>query len=151
MPDRFRHRFVRRAALDHERHDVEIDEPVRRIKNLHVPAEGGVRLREGLPIEPADLFLERFADRLVAVEAEDVAGRVVEIGNAPLGVGHDDPFLDGIENRLEETFLLGEAEQIILHLLRSDAAEALNQFFEESRFHRCSVRDPQRRGTEPLR
>ena len=85
---------------------------------------------------PRTCSLERFANRVFAVEPEDFAGCVIQIGDPPFRIGHDDPFLDRIENRLEKTFLLREAEQIVLHLLRTDAAEAADQFFEETGFHR---------------
>ena len=76
-----------------------------------------------------------FADRIFALEAEDFAGRVVQVGDAAVGVGHDDPFLDGIENRLKKTFFLSETEEVILHFLRTNPAEATDEFFEKSRFH----------------
>ena len=66
----------------------------------------------------------RFAGRLLAVGPEEVAGRGGQGGGAPVGVGHDDSFLDGIENRFENSFLLREAKQVILHLFGADAAEA---------------------------
>ena len=130
---------VRHAPLDDQRHDIEIDEAVRRIENFHVAAERGVGLRKRFPIEPPHLFVERFADRVFAVEPEDFAGGVIQIGDAAFRIGHDDPFLDGVENRLEKTFFLREAEQIILHLLRPDAAEAADEFFQETGFHRSIV------------
>ena len=81
------------------------------------------RSSSGLPIE------------LLAIEPEEFAGGIVQISDPAVGVGDDDPFLDGIKNRLQETFFLGEAKEIILHVLRPDPAEAFDQFFEETGFH----------------
>jgi len=53
-----------------------------------------------------------------------LAGGVVKISDSPFRIGNDDSFLDGIENRFEKTFLLREAQKIILHFLRPDLAEA---------------------------
>ncbi len=92
-------------------------------------------MRKRLPIEAAHLFVERFADRVFAVEPEDFAGRVIQIGDPAFRIGHDDPFLDRVENRLEKAFFLREAEQIILHVLRPDPAEAADQLLEKTGFH----------------
>jgi hypothetical protein len=54
-------------------------------------------------------------------------------------IGHDDPFLNGVEDRLEKTFLLGQTQKIILHLLRPNLAEPANQFFEKAGFHGISL------------
>ena len=40
-------------------------------------------------------------------------------------IGHDDPFLDGVENRLNQSLLLREPQKIILHLFRPDPARAV--------------------------
>ena len=84
---------------------------------------------------PRTCSSSRFADRVVAIETKDFAGGVVQIGDSAAGIGDDDSFLDGIENRLEKTLLLREAKEIILHLLRPDPAETADQFFEEAWFH----------------
>ena len=124
-----------RRSID-QRHDVEIDEPVRRIKNFHVAAERAGRIARALSNRArARVHRARLPIDVFAVESEDFAGGVIQVGDAAVGIGDDDSFLDGIEDRLEKTFLLREAKQIILHLLRADAAEAADQFFEKAGFH----------------
>jgi len=65
-----------------------------------------------------------------ALVLADAAGHGVsdpekrELSQRLTGFGKPDPFLDGIENRFEKTFLLREAQKIILHFLRPDLAEA---------------------------
>ena len=54
------------------------------------------------------------------LQAEKFAGGVVQISDSAFRVGHDDSFLDRIENRLEKTFLLGQLQKIILNVLRPD-------------------------------
>ena len=71
------------------------------------------------------------------VEAEEVAGGVVEEGDAALGVGDDDAFVDGVEDGLEKAFLAGEPQEVVLDFLRADAADALDEFFEEAGGHAC--------------
>ena len=93
-------------------------------------------MRERFPIKAAHAFVEPFADCILAFQSKQFAGRIVQISDAPVRIGHDDPFLDGVEDGLEETFLLREPQEIILHLLRPDAAESLDQFLKEPGFHR---------------
>src|SRR5205823_7794754 len=63
------------------------------------------------------------------------ASCIVQIRNPAFRVGDNDAFLDGIENCLEETFLLRQAQKIILHLLRPDAPESLDEFLQKTGFH----------------
>ena len=69
-------------------------------------------------------------------ETEKFAGSFVQVGDPAFRIGDDDSFLDRVENGLEKTFFLGEAQKIILHFTRIDLPEATDQFFNESRFHR---------------
>src|SRR6516164_751429 len=90
-----------RLAFDDERHDVEINEPVGWIKNFHVAADRDLTLRKRRPIETAYAFIEAFAERIVGIDAKQMASRVVQIGDSPFRIGDDDSFLDRIENRFE--------------------------------------------------
>ena len=74
---------------------------------------------ERFPIEPAHAFVEAFADGLFRFEPKQLAGSVVHVGDAALRVGHNDAFLDRVEDRLDQSLFLRELEEIILHLLRT--------------------------------
>ena len=65
---------------------------------------------------------------------------IVEVSDPGFRVGDDDAFLDGIEHGFQETFLLRQAQKIILHVFRPDAAETLDQFFKKARFHKLTLR-----------
>ena len=127
--ERFRRRAVvfRRASLDQKWHDVEIEKAICRIEDFHVPADGAFRLRERFPIESPHAFVESLADRLFRFKPKQFTGGVVHISDAALRVGHNNAFLDRVENRLDQSLFLCELEEIILHLLRTDAAETLDR------------------------
>ena len=84
-------------------------------------------------------FIQPLADGCFRIQTEKFAGGIVHISDAPIGIGDDDSFLDGVEDRLEKTFLLREAEEIVLDLLRVDAPQASDQFFEKTGFHLCVI------------
>ena len=114
------------AVLDHQRHDIKIDKTIFWIKNFHVTTDRSAPLRKRHPIETSDALVEASADGIADFESKQFAGRIVEVGDASFRICHDDSFLDGVENRFEKTFLLGQAQKIILHLFRPDASESLD-------------------------
>ena len=85
-----------------KRHNVKIDEPVRRIKNLHVATERAGRFRKRVPIQTADAIGQPLADGCFRIQTENFARGIVHIRDAPAGIGDDDSFLNGIENRSRE-------------------------------------------------
>src|SRR4029077_7784706 len=93
-------------------------------------------------------------------ESEQFAGRIIEVSDTSIRIGDNDSFLNRIENRFEKSFLLRQAEKIILHLLGSDFAEPPNQFLNEAGFHvqvpsrpltfpRAGNSTPRARGSSP--
>lgn len=86
-----------------------------------------------------ELFIEPFPNRLLRIEPEELASRGVYVSDPGVGVGHDNAFLDRVEDRLDEAFFLRQPEQIIFNFLRPDAAEALDQLLEKTRFHALVV------------
>src|SRR5437867_1949705 len=86
-------------------------------------------------IVTSDTFVEPLADYIASLQPKQSASCIVQIRDPAFGIGHNDAFLDGIENRFQETFLLGQAQKIILHLFRPDAAESLDKFFKKTGFH----------------
>ena len=65
--------------LDHQRHDVKIDEAIFRIKNFHVTAQRSDALGKRSPIEAANTFVEPFSDGVCSLQAKQFAGRIVQI------------------------------------------------------------------------
>ena len=63
------------------------------------------------------------------------AGRIVHVGDPAVRIGHDDSFLDRVEDRLDEPLLLRELEQIILDVLRPDPPESFDEFVEKTGLH----------------
>ena len=71
----------------------------------------------------------------LAVDPEQVRGGPVEKGDVAVGVEHDDPFAERLEDTLEEAALADEAGDQALHLTGFDAVEAGDHFLEETRVH----------------
>src|SRR6266446_6176036 len=71
-----------KPRLNHQRDDVKINEAIARIKNLEVPRDRTTTVGECVPIKAAHSFLEQFAYGILAIEAEEFAGSVIQISNA---------------------------------------------------------------------
>src|SRR5437660_10754796 len=127
--------IVGRAMFDREGNDVKINETILRIKNFHVATDRSFRLGKSVPIQAAHSFVQPFADRILAFQSKQFAGCLIYVGDAPVRIGDDDTFLDGVENDFEKSFFLCETDQVILHLLGTDPPEALDQLFKKMRFH----------------
>src|SRR5207244_11929589 len=91
--------------------------------------------RQTVPIQATNTLVQTLSERLFRFQSEQLAGRIVQVGDSTFRVSDDDPFLNRIENCLEKTFLMSKTQKIILHVLRPDLAEATNQFFNEPGFH----------------
>jgi hypothetical protein len=48
----------------------------------------------------------------------------------------DHAFVNGVENRLEESLFVGEPEQVVLNFLGAHAPETFDEFIEEAGIHR---------------
>src|SRR6266536_2074506 len=114
------------TVFDHQGHDVKIDEAICRIKNFHVATDRLSALSERFPIETTDAVIEPFPDGVARAEPKQLAGRIIKVSNAASRIGHNDAFLNGVENGLEEAFLLRQTQKIILHLFRPNASESLD-------------------------
>src|SRR5438552_5870858 len=71
-----------KPGLNHERDDVKINEAIARIKNFEVPRDRTTTVGERIPIKSSHSFLEQFAYGILAIEAEKLAGGVIQISNA---------------------------------------------------------------------
>ena len=83
-----------------------------------------LRFVRALPIESAHAFVQPFADRCFRLQTENFAGRIVHISDSAARIGDDDAFLDGVEDGLDKALFLRKAKEIVLDLLRPDAAKA---------------------------
>ena len=124
-----------RNGVEPQRHDVKIQKPMLRVKHLHVAGHHFSRLHQRCPIQPAQTFGQRLTHAGLALQAEEGAGGAIQIGNAPADVGHDHPLVDGIENRLQKTLLIGQPQQIALHILRAHAPETFDKLVEKPGIH----------------
>src|SRR5206468_10099240 len=86
------------AVFNYQRHDVKIDEAICRIKNFHVATYRTATLGERFPVETADALVETFPDGFARSKPKQIAGRIIEVSHAACRIGHDDAFLNGIEN-----------------------------------------------------
>ena len=77
-------RALARRRVEAQRHDVEIQEAMLRIEDLHVAADHLLGLDELVPLEPAQPLAERLAHALLALQPEKLARRAVEIIDAPV-------------------------------------------------------------------
>jgi len=115
--------------------DVEIDEAVLWVEDLHVAGDDRLGLGKGGPVEAGDALGEGASHAIVAGEAEELAGGVVEEGDIAQGVGDDDALVDGVEDGLEEALFACETQEVVLDFLGADAADALDEFFQEAGGH----------------
>ena len=60
---------------------------------------------------------------------------MIDVSDAAGGVGHNNAFLNRVEDRLDQSLFLREPEQIILNFLRPYAPETFDEFIEEPGFH----------------
>src|SRR6266404_6699741 len=142
--------IVRRAMFDRERHDVKINETILWIKNFDIAADRSFRLRKSVPIQASNSFVQPLADRVLAFEAKQFAGRLIQVGDAAVRIGDDDAFLNGVENGFEKSFFLRETDQVILHVLGANPPEAPDQFFKKTRFHFVTLETAVVRMADPL-
>src|SRR5882724_3451361 len=132
--------YSRFALFHHQRDNVKIDEPILRIKDFHVVAHRAAAASQRFPIKTANAFIEPLADCFACLQPKYSTCCIVEVSDPGFRVRHDDAFLDGIEHGFQETLLLRQAQKIILHVFRTDAAEALDEFFKKARFHKLMLR-----------
>src|SRR6266566_6224075 len=132
--------YSRFALFHHQRDNVKIDKPILRIEDFHVVADRAAAASQRFPIKTANAFIEPLAGCFACLQPKYSTCCIVEVSDPGFRIRHDDAFLDGIEHGFQETFLLRQAQKIILHVFRTDAAEALDEFFKKARFHKLTLR-----------
>src|SRR6266496_5001293 len=132
--------YSRFALFHHQRDNVKIDEPILGIEDFHVVADRAAASSQRFPIKTVNAFVEPLADCFACLQPKYSTGCIVEVSDPGFRIRYDDAFLDGIEHGFQETFLLRQAQKIVLHVFRPDAAETLDQFFKKARFHKLALR-----------
>ncbi len=135
-----RARALGRRRLETQRHDVEIQEAVLRIEDLHVAADDLSRSTSLSHSSPRSRSPSGCAHALLALQSEELARGAVEVIDAPVEVGDDDAFVDRVEDRLEKTLLVREPQQVALHFLRAHPPDAFDEFVEKAGVHAGSIR-----------
>ena len=106
-----------------------------RIKDLHVAADHRSLSMSCSHSSPRSRSPSELAHALLALQPEDLARRAVQVIHPPVQIGDDHALVDGVEDRLEETLLIRQPQQIALHLLRAHAADAFDEFVEKAGVH----------------
>ena len=128
--------FVSIGLVAQQRHDVEIQKPVVRIKYLQITADDFCfRPAERLPVDTSHDLSQRLAEAGIGFNAEKTTRRTVEIENASLGICDDNAFENGVENGFQKTLLAGDLDEVVLHFAGLDQRETVDEFVEKSAFH----------------
>src|SRR6266853_1986847 len=96
--------YSRFTLFHHQRDNVKIDEPVLRIEDFHVVADRATASSQRFPIKTANSFVEPLADCFAWLESKYSTCCIVEVSDSAFRIGHDDAFLDGIENGFQKPF-----------------------------------------------
>src|ERR1700759_383333 len=107
--------------------DIKIKEPMLRIKDFNIPTDGGFIRSEGHPVQTTEFFLERPSESFLWFKPEKLCCRGVDKLDLTLYIGHDDAFLQRVKDTLQEALLVRQPDEIILHFLRLNPPDALDQ------------------------
>ena len=111
--------------------DENVQEFVLRIKNLHVPGNGGPALLDGVPgAVPAQEDAEVFRRDLAAFLVKELEGGLVDKQDFSLAVQQDQTFLDGFKHLLEKTLLFCQLYKETLEVLFLDMVNAADQLID---------------------
>jgi periplasmic divalent cation tolerance protein len=116
--------------------DVEVEVAIFGVKDLEVTTDDGARLAEFIPIEITDALSELLADDLLFLEAEELAGGAVDVGDLASLIEHDDAFLKGVENFFEEAFFTQQLKHDALDLAGVEAIHAFDELVDEGGSHK---------------
>ena len=90
---------------------------------------------ERLPIQPADLRGQRLAGRLLRIQPEKPAGRLVDEIDHAVRIQQDHAFLQRLEDLFQKPLLADQPGDDLLDLAVLDAIQPGDEFFEKSGFH----------------
>ena len=102
---------------------------------LVVDAVARVSRYPWVAVVEADLRRQVLARRLVRIQPEKPAGRLVHEINHPQRIQQDHPLLQGLEHPLQKSLLANQARDDLLDLAVLDAVQTGHEFFQETGFH----------------
>jgi len=129
------------GAVNHaERDEVELQEAPPRIADFDLAAHDAgpfafVELEQERPINAAEVVGDRVAGGVFRIEPDQFFGGAIGVGDAAVIVEHDDTFVDGVEDRLEQAALTRQAQEMGLETGRVQPVESFNQFVQKGAFH----------------
>jgi hypothetical protein len=115
--------------------DVEVQEAVFGIKDLHVAADDGAGCHHAVPVQAANALGEALADDGIFFHAEELAGGTVHIGDLAFGIEEDDAFLKRLEDLFQEAFFTQQLQHDALHLAGFEAVHAFDELIDEGGAH----------------
>ena len=122
--------------VGHQRNDIEIQNPILRIKNLQVAAHRTTAsAAQGAPIDPSHDLSKRLANAGVGLDPEKTTRCAIQVEDASLGIGDDDALEDGIEDGFQEPLLSRDFDEVVLHLAGLHQRKPLDQLVQKSPLH----------------
>ena len=123
-----------------ERNDIEIQEPVLGVGDLDFAAHEPrplllVQLQHAIPLDLAQMPLDRIARDRVGREPQQFARRAVRVRDPAVVIEYDQPFAHRVENRLEQSLLVREMQEMRLQTARVNAIQPFNELVQKGRFH----------------
>ena len=118
-----------------DRREVEIQVAVLRIENLQVAADRAARFAQDRPVEPADLGGNELAGRLLRIESEELARRVIEETDHAFRIQNDHALMQRLEDFFQESFLADQAGDDLLDVAGNHAIQPGDQLFQKAGFH----------------
>ena len=105
-----------RRVLVLQRDEIKIQVARLRIEDLQVAADHAALGENFGPVEFLEMLRHGGAHRLGRIDPEQPGDGVVEVADFSLRIDHHDPFLQGVEDRLEKALFLVEPLQISLQV-----------------------------------
>ena len=92
-------------------------------------------MRHGLQIKTRNRLHETSTNVLRTDHSEEGAGSLVHVDDMILRVGDDDPLEDCVEDRFQESLLLGEDLEVMTDVVRFNKSDPLDKFVDEPPVH----------------
>ena len=115
--------------------DVEVEKARLGISHHEIAVHDAARGGDFLPIKPREKVPDFTADRLFRIEAEKVAGGLVDVVDRSLRPGDDDPLAEDLEDFLKETLFLHDLQDEALDLLGLEAVEPVEETINHAGIH----------------
>ena len=131
-------------GLTGKRHNVEAQKPVLRIGHLNlVTYEPGpfprIKMENAIPVDVPQVAGNRASANGFQRKTHKLLGGGIRIGELPVGVNDNDAFLNGLEDRLQQSAFLGEPQKMRVETLGIQLVQSFDQFVKKARFHPSSL------------